>query len=304
MPTRKTVFVTGGTGFLGSFLIDFLLRHDYHVVALVRGPEAEGRLLATLQDINGGTDTSFLDSGCLTVVDGDVRLSDFGLRAETLNSLVNSVDEIWHCAASFKFQERCREEIAAHNIVGTCNVLDFARACHARRNAFLFHVSTAYAAPLMNGYIREELPLSNAPFRNLYEWSKQEAERLVGEYRQQYGIPACIFRPSIIIGHSSSGRATRFTGYYDVIRAIYQLTQSLEINLGESFDRNLRLRILAGAEVRLISFLLISLWKRCGALPVSSLQVLGSLISRTIIRRFSMICSRMPVLHYRSMELS
>jgi uncharacterized protein YbjT (DUF2867 family) len=35
----KTVFVTGGTGFLGSFLIAFLLRKGYRVVALVRGRE-------------------------------------------------------------------------------------------------------------------------------------------------------------------------------------------------------------------------------------------------------------------------
>jgi nucleoside-diphosphate-sugar epimerase len=175
------------------------------------------------------------------------------------------VDEIWHCAASFKFQERCREEITAHNIAGTRNILDFARDCNARRKTLVFHVSTAYAAPLSDGVVREELPPVDAPFRNRYEWSKQEAERLVGAYRQQYGVPAFIFRPSIIIGHSSTGRAVRFSGYYDVIRAIYQLTHSLEVNLGKSFDRNLRLRILAGRDVRLnvvpVDFVVEAMWR-------------------------------------------
>lgn len=265
MKTRKTVFVTGGTGFLGSFLIDFLLRRDYAVVALIRGADAEGRLLNTLQEIHGGADNSFLDSGRLVVLQGDVRLPGFGLNGETLQSLTESVEEIWHCAASFKFQERCKEEVITHNIEGTRNVLDFARDCQARRKTALFYVSTAYAAPLIDGLMREELPPVDAPFRNRYEWSKQAAERLVGEYRERDGVPAYIVRPPVIIGHSSTGRATRFTGYYDVIRALYQLTRSLEINLGESFDRNLRLRILAGAAVRLnvvpIDFVVEAMWR-------------------------------------------
>src|SRR5262249_39925928 len=115
----------------------------------------------------------------------------------------------------------------------------------------VFHVSTAYAAPLIDGLVREELPAAKTPFRNRYEWSKQEAERLAGVYREQLDLPVTIFRPSVVIGHSQTGRASRFTGYYDVIREIYLLTQSLEINLGDSFDHNLHLRILAGAATRL-----------------------------------------------------
>jgi nucleoside-diphosphate-sugar epimerase len=263
--TYKTVFVTGGTGFLGSFLIDFLLRREYRVVALVRGPAAEGRLAEALQGVNGGVDGRVPSHGRLSVIEGDVRLPGFGLAAETLSVLSDAVEEIWHCGASFKFQERCQAEVAAHNITGTRNVLDFARECNARRRAPLFHVSTAYAAPLIDGVVREALPPSDAPFRNRYEWSKQEAERLVGEYRQHYQVPASIFRPSIIIGHSVTGRATRFSGYYDVIRAIYQLTHNLEINLGDSFDRDLRLRLLAEKAGRLnvvpVDFVVEAMWR-------------------------------------------
>jgi nucleoside-diphosphate-sugar epimerase len=262
--TRKTVFVTGGTGFLGSFLIDFLLRREYRVVALARGPAAEGRLAEALQGVNGA-DERVPSRRRLSVIEGDVRLPGFGLAAETLGVLSDTVEEIWHCAASFKFQERCQAEVAAHNITGTRNVLDFARECNVRRRAPLFHVSTAYVAPLIDGVVREALPSVETPFRNRYEWSKQEAERLVEEYRQHYQVPAFIFRPSIIIGHSVTGRAARFSGYYDVIRAIYQLTHNLEINLGDSFDRDLRLRILAGKGGRLnvvpVDFVVEAMWR-------------------------------------------
>lgn len=251
MTVRKTAFVSGGTGFLGSFLVDFLLRRNYHVVALVRGPEARARLWEALIGINEDAETVFAASQHLSVIEGDISLASFGLNAEEFSSLTKRVDELWHCAASFKFLERYREEVALHNITGTRHILEFARLCNRRQKTPLFYISTAYAAPLIDGLMREELPPHGAPFRNRYEWSKQEAERLVGEYRRRDDLPAFIFRPSIIIGHSSTGRATRFSGYYDVLRAIYQLTRSLEINLGESFDRNLHLRILAGAAVRL-----------------------------------------------------
>lgn len=251
MTTRKTVLLTGGTGFLGAFLLDDFLRRGCRVMAIVRGPEGERRLLDALRDIDSDADETVLADGQLRVFNGDVRAPGFGVDAAAQRLLVNSVKEIWHCAASFKFQERCCEEVAAHNITGTRNVLDFAYACNLRRLTPMFHISTAYAAPLINGLVREELPTSVTPFRNRYEWSKQEAERLIGEFRRQYHVPAYIFRPSIIIGHSRTGRAARFTGYYDVIRALYLLAQSLSVNLGDNFDRDLRLRILAGDFVRL-----------------------------------------------------
>ncbi|MBI3301572.1 MAG: SDR family oxidoreductase, partial [Deltaproteobacteria bacterium] len=54
MSTTKTAFVTGGTGFLGAFLIAFLLRKGYRVIALVRGPDPLGRLLEVLHEISTG----------------------------------------------------------------------------------------------------------------------------------------------------------------------------------------------------------------------------------------------------------
>jgi nucleoside-diphosphate-sugar epimerase len=274
MAQTQTAFVTGSTGFLGTFLTAFLLRQGVRVIALVRGPNARERLLDALHEAGE-------DDGCelalrehLQVVEGDIRQAGFGLDDETHKALRRTVTEVWHCAASFKFQERCREDVIAHNITGTQNVLNFARQCGSQTAVPVFYISTAYAAPQMGGVVREELSPPEAPARNLYEWSKQMAERLVAEFRRAYDLPALIFRPSIVIGHSRSGRAVRFTGYYDVIRAIYMLTRSLEVNLGSSFDRNLRVRVLAGRDVRLnvvpIDFVVAAMWQIARAEPRES----------------------------------
>jgi thioester reductase-like protein len=265
MTQGRTAFVTGGTGFLGSFLIEQLLRRGDRVVALVRGVAAEDRLLETLQSVGMGDVEAFREGGRLSVVNGDVCLPGFGLSTEELDVLAGAVQEIWHCAASLKFQERYSEEIAAQNISGTRNVIHFTRRCNQRRSTPMFHVSTAYAAPLQDGVVREELPSEDTRFRNRYEWSKQEAERLIGEVRREEGLPLFIFRPSIVIGHSRTGRVVRFTGYYDVFRTLYLLTRNLEVNLGNSFDRNLRLRIKADADVRLnvvpVDFVIEAMWR-------------------------------------------
>lgn len=260
----RTAFVTGATGFLGSFLVTFLLGKGYRVVALVRGANARERLLGVLHEVGQGhLPADFAER--VRVIEGDVRTCGFGLTQEVFGILAYEVDEIWHCAASFKFQDRDREEVCSHNVTGAKNLLDFALRCNRRKTTPFFYVSTAYAAPTSDGVAREELAPEEAQARNLYEWSKQAAERLVDAYRKDYGLPATIFRPSIVIGHSQSGEASRFTGYYDVLRALTLLVRSLEVNLGGQFDRNLHLRIRARPDTRLnlvpIDFVVEAMWR-------------------------------------------
>ncbi|REE95221.1 SDR family oxidoreductase [Thermomonospora umbrina] len=70
----------------------------------------------------------------------------------------------------------------------------------------LVHVSTAYATGLTGG-VESADP---GDFRNSYEWSKAEAERVASE---RYG-PLTIVRPSIVIGRRSDGAVARFAGPY------------------------------------------------------------------------------------------
>lgn len=266
MSATQTAFVTGGTGFLGSFLIAHLLRQGCRVVvALVRGPDPLGRLLGVLREVSEGALRTPHLTGRLHVVEGDVRLPGFGLTPQVQGELARQVEELWHCATSFKFQERDREEVTAQNVQGARHLLDFACRCNAGKTAPVFYVSTVCAAPVTGGIAREELSPAGAPFRNLYEWSKQEAERLVSAFRQTHHLPAMILRPSIIIGDSRTGKAVRFTAYYGVFRALYLLARNLEVNLGSAFDRNLRLRILARPDLHLnlapIDFVVKALWQ-------------------------------------------
>lgn len=234
MNASGTAFVTGGTGFVGSFLIEHLLGRGWRVVALVRGPKAAARLHAVL-----GREVA---PERLTVVEGDVRADRLGLGVGAA-AIASEVDEVWHCAASFEARPEGRAELQEVNVEGTRRVLEFAAGGRRGRGAEMWHVSTAFAAPVRDGLAREEVAPEDQPGRNAYECSKQEAERVVLRAIAERGIHARIFRPSIIVGESGTGRTAGFAAYYDVLRALRRLAgrggEPLRIQVGPGLRLNL-----------------------------------------------------------------
>ena len=78
------------------------------------------------------------------------------------------------------------------------------------------HVSTAYVAGTHAGRFLESDHDVAQTFRNSYEQSKFEAERLV---RDAAGLPTMILRPSIVVGDRNSGWTSAFNVLYWPLRA-------------------------------------------------------------------------------------
>ena len=76
------------------------------------------------------------------------------------------------------------------------------------------HVSTAYVAGTYSGTFTEDM-LGNE-FRNTYEQTKCEAERVVGEVAD---MEVAIARPSIVMGESDTGWTPAFNVLYWPLRA-------------------------------------------------------------------------------------
>ena len=86
-----------------------------------------------------------------------------------------------------------------------------AREVGARR---FVHVSTAYVAGTHSGVFTEDM--FGTDFRNTYEQTKCEAERIVAEVS---GMEVAIARPSIVMGESGSGWTPVFNVLYWPLRA-------------------------------------------------------------------------------------
>jgi thioester reductase-like protein len=103
---------------------------------------------------------------------------------------------------------------------GTKNVLDFAeKCCENGQFQGFHHVSTVAVAGTHQGMFYEDDLVVNQGFNNAYEQSKFEAERLVRDY-QDRGIPAVVYRPGIISGHSETGHTSNFKVFYQPLHIL------------------------------------------------------------------------------------
>jgi thioester reductase-like protein len=197
------VLLTGATGFVGmEVLRRFLERGDRRIHALVRAPDdraAAERLPAHPR---------------LHAVVGDIEEPRLGLSEATRERLAEDVTTVVHCAASISF-DLSLEKSRRVNVDGTRNVVGFAERC--RRLERLTYVSTAYVAGEPRGLFREDQLDVGQRFRNPYERSKFEAERMIRE--RAAGVPLQVLRPSIVVGDSRTGRTSSFNVLYGPLKA-------------------------------------------------------------------------------------
>ena len=247
MSAPKHIFVTGATGFVGSHLAARLLDAGHFVSVLARGSKtasAEIRVREVLRDVG----TSRFEN--LKVFEGDISLPNLGLTDAAKQEIVSSTEEVWHCAASLSFQQEDRDEIFRMNVDGTRNVLDLLKQTPARR---IHHVSTAYIAGNRPDLALETQIDVGQSFKNPYEESKCQAEMLIAGEQMKGAIVASVYRPSIVIGDSRSGRVTHFHGVYAFIRALWASLERLRRRAPENGLIHLPLRVL-GSEAQTLNF--------------------------------------------------
>jgi thioester reductase-like protein len=209
------VLLTGATGFVGmELLARYLERTDRRVYALVRGAserDVGARLERTLLCLFGA-DHPYARR--VVAVRGDVTSPGLGLGGRR-DQLAERVSTVVHGAASVSF-ELGLGDMRQINVEGTRRVLEFAERADVRGGLRRFsYISTAYVAGKHVGCFSEDDLDVGQHFRNAYEQSKFEAERLVAGAR----LPVTVLRPSIIVGERDSGWTQSFNVLYWPLRA-------------------------------------------------------------------------------------
>lgn len=199
------ILVTGGTGFLGAFLIQELLQQTKaNIYCLVRAADAESgknRLLKNLQQYQIWKEE--YGSRIIPVI-GDLSQPLLNLSREQFNLLAAKIDVIYHSAALLNYVYPYSVMKAA-NVLGTQEILRL--ACEVKRKP-LHHVSsvaifesTAYTGKV----VREDDSFDQHEGIFLgYSQTKWVSEKLV-KIAASRGLPVTIYRPPLIGGHSKTG---------------------------------------------------------------------------------------------------
>lgn len=228
MNKTRTVFLTGATGLIGSYLMIKLLQADFVVYAFGRKKDnlnAKERIGRILEFWNIDLLNKIKN---LHIVEGDLTKKDLGLSKKRLYSLADEVDEIFHCAAVINYNLSL-EEIRKVNVFGTKKILDFAISCK-EKSGFrkVNYLSTAYVCGNYKGIFREDDLDVNQQFNTPYEESKFEAEKLIHAYRNR-GLWIDIFRPAIVVGESKTGKIFGFEKHF------YQILHVLNLGIFDCF---------------------------------------------------------------------
>lgn len=206
----RAVLLTGGTGFLGPFLLSSLLDQstaDIHV--LVRGdtPEAARARLVEQAEKSGVATAATMAAfeRRVKVVCGTLDRPAFGLSADAWRTLADEVDAIYHNGATVNYLFTYKH-MRDTNIGGTSEAL---RLAFEGRPKQFNHVSTTFIFGWATKDFLHETD-NNDGMELLdfgYSQSKWVSEQVVLDARR-HGLPARIFRPALITPSVNGGGAT------------------------------------------------------------------------------------------------
>lgn len=229
------ILLTGANGFLGTEIaLKILNNQNNMIMALVRGRNEEDSVNRLCRAWWEFPELLREIGNRIHVFNGDITQNDLGLEKDKYNQLVQTVTHIIHTAADWSLKSTL-EKLQKTNVQGTQNVLKLAQLVHEDHGLERFsHVSTAYVAGGKRGTVSEESLTSEYGFLSDYEKTKFESEIEV----KKSSFDISIFRPSMIVGDSSTGYIKTFNTVYVPLRLyltgklkVIPVSKSMKINL-------------------------------------------------------------------------
>lgn len=189
----KTVFVTGATGFIGSYIINSLMERvknhgaDIRVAAMVRNEDRAKAKFAAYADLHR-----------IDYVVGDVT--------DPVNTEIKA-DFIIHCASNAAPDMYAKDPVGTMriNFFGTSHLLDYAKQCNCQKFLYVSTIEVYGRTENLETIGEEDFGfISSSNVRSCYPESKKCCENLTICYGQQYSVPVSVGRLSYIYGAGMS----------------------------------------------------------------------------------------------------
>jgi nucleoside-diphosphate-sugar epimerase len=178
MKNDSLILVTGGTGFLGSYMIRLLVQKGYKIRALHRA-SSQMDLVKEVADRVEWAEADVTDI---------VALED----------AFQGVTHVMHCAAISSFHPRDAERLRRTNVEGTANVVNLALDFGIQK---LVHVSSiaAFGRSKDRPRLDETSKWAQSGGNTRYAISKYQSEQEVWRAHVE-GLPVAIVNPAVILG--------------------------------------------------------------------------------------------------------
>lgn len=192
----KRVLVTGGAGFIGHRIIEELLAHTDHEIVSLDRLDTSG-CYERLDHIVQAHREAARDR--LTIVWHDLKagINDF------VANQIGKIDIILHLGAGSHVDRSIEDPMSfvMDNVVGTANILDFARQQKSKSglDLFLYFSTDEVFGPAPKGVFYKEWDRYNSG--NPYSATKAGAEELCLAYSNTYKLPMVISHTMNVIGY-------------------------------------------------------------------------------------------------------
>ncbi|KAH9990943.1 L-aminoadipate-semialdehyde dehydrogenase large subunit [Russula compacta] len=239
-----TIFLTGATGFLGTFILRGLLSHERvkKVICIVRSStdaKAAERLMQSASD-RGVWDESWARTGRLEVLRGNLDKEAFGLTPDVWDRITREADMVLHNGALVHWVYPY-ERLRPANVLGTLKAIEF--ACLGRPKQFVFVSSTSaidteYYVRLSESLMQEgkggvsegdTLEGSRTGLKTGYGQSKWVSEKLLFEAGKR-GLCGYIVRPGYIVGDAETAVTNTDDFIWRLMKGCIQLGRVPDIN--------------------------------------------------------------------------
>lgn len=202
----QKVLVTGGAGFIGSSLVESLIRNDTRVAVI------DNLSSGSLENIS-----HLLEHPRFTFIKGDL------LNLSDIREALESSDAVFHLAANpdARIGSSNTRIDFENNLLATYNLLEAVRRSRSCRKVIFTSTSTVYGDAEQIPTPEEYGPLKPI---SLYGASKLACESLISGYSHMFGIQSVILRLANIVG-PRSGHGVIF----DFIRKLHHNPHILEV---------------------------------------------------------------------------
>ncbi len=204
-PELNNVFLTGGTGYLGAFIIYELLQStNADIYCLVRASNSEEGKRKLKQNLQQYAIWEEKFSPRVIAVPGDLSQPLLGLSKEGFDMLAANLDAVYHSAAMLNYVYPY-SALKTANVLGTQEVIRLASDIKTKPLHYVSSVAIFESPAYAGQVVREQDSFDHWEGIFLgYSQTKWVAEKLV-KLAGSRGLPITIHRPPLIGGHSETG---------------------------------------------------------------------------------------------------